>query len=129
MARLALAGIAIGLALTAAACGSGKKAYTLPATKTCLLQRGASLGGKLDFVAETAAGGALIGHLPDNFVTVAFGETTTDAQQLELAYQRFALPNVRANLGDVLRRYNNAVTLWHLHPTDSDLALVVGCLH
>ena len=23
---------------------------------------------------------------------------------------------------------NNAVTLWHQHPNDSDLSLVVGCL-
>jgi len=36
---------------------------------------------------------------------------------------------VRAGLPDILRRYNNAVTLWHAHPQDSDLALVVGCLH
>jgi hypothetical protein len=28
----------------------------------------------------------------------------------------------------VLRRYSNAVTLWHKHPSDSDLALIVGCL-
>ena len=129
MARFALSGIAIGLALTAAACGGGKKSYTLPATKTYLVHRGAHMGGKLDFVAETATGGAFIGHLPDNFVTVVFGESETDAQQLQLAYQRFALPNVRADLGDVLRRYKNAVTLWHTHPSDDDLALVVGCLH
>ena len=50
------------------------------------------------------------------------------ADDLQAAYQRFALPNVRAGLQDVLRRYKNAVTLWHMHPSDSDLSLVVGCL-
>lgn len=129
MARFALAGIAAGLVLVVAACGGGAKTYTLGGTKSCLVQRGASLGGKLDFVAETAPGGAVIGHLSDNFVTIAFGENVSDGKQLQLAYQRFAFTNVRAGLADVLRRYNNAVTLWHLHPSDSDLALVTGCLH
>jgi len=35
---------------------------------------------------------------------------------------------VKEGLPDVLRRYKNAVTLWHAHPSDSDLSLVVGCL-
>src|SRR5579871_1110567 len=129
MGRYALAGVAVCVLLTAAACGGGSKAYTLASTKSCLTQRGTQIGGKLDFVAETATGGALISHLTDNFVTIAFGDTTTDGKQLELAYERFAFNNVRAGLSDVLRRYNNAVTLWHTHPSDSDLALVVGCLH
>ncbi len=129
MARFALAGIAIGLAVATAGCGGGTKTYSIAGTKTCLLQRGAKVGGKLDFVAQTATGGAFISRLADNAVTIVFGETQTDGKQLQLAYQRFALPNVRTNLADLLRRYNNAVTLWHLNPSDSDLALVVGCLH
>ena len=55
--------------------------------------------------------------------------TTCRAEQTSRTpEQEFALPNVHAGLSDVLRRYNNAVTLWHMHPSDSDLALVVGCL-
>ena len=64
----------------------------------------------------------------DNWVTVAFGDTLESGVDIENAYTRFALPNVRSGLSDVLRRYNNAVTLWHMHPSDSDLSLVVGCL-
>ena len=84
--------------------------------------------GKLDFVAQTATGGAFVTHLGDNFVTIVFGESPTDGKQIELAYQRFAFANVRAGLADVLKRYNNVVTLWHAHPSDTDLAIVTGCL-
>jgi hypothetical protein len=131
MARFALAGVVAGLLLVLSACGGGggAKTYTLASTKSCLVKKGARLGGKLDFVAETATGGALISRLSDNFVTIAFGQTLTDGQQLELAYERFAFQNVRSGLADILRRYGNAVTLWHAHPSDSDLSLVVGCLH
>ena len=108
--------------------GGGSTTYSAQATKTCLLQRGAKVGGKLDFVAQTATGGAFVTTLPDNWVTIAFGQTLDNGQQLELAYERFAFANVRAGLPDVLRRYSNAVTLWHKHPLDADLQLVVNCL-
>jgi hypothetical protein len=127
MARLAFAGVAVGILLTVAGCG-GKTAYTLTRTKTCLTERGVQIGGPLDFVASTATGGAMIAHLGDNFATVAFGQDLTDGINIELAYTRFATKNIQNGLTDVLRRYNNAVTLWHKHPNDSDLALVVGCL-
>jgi hypothetical protein len=73
-------------------------------------------------------GGAFRANLGDNWVTVAFGDTLKSGIDIENAYTRFALPNIRAGLPDVLRRYNNVVTLWHQHPNDSDLSLVVGCL-
>jgi hypothetical protein len=127
MARLALAGVAVGILLAVAGCG-GKTTYTLTRTKTCLTERGVQVGGSLDFVASTATGGAMVAHLGDNFATVAFGQSLADGVNIELAYTRFATKNVQNGLTDVLRRYNNAVTLWHKHPNDSDLALVVGCL-
>ena len=127
MARLALVGVAIGILLALAGCG-GKTTYTLSRSENCLTQRGVKIGGDLDFVAGTATGGAFLAHLDTNFVTVAFGDTLTGGINIESAYKRFALPNVRAGLSDVLRRYNNAVTLWHEHPNESDLSLIVGCL-
>ena len=128
MNRVALLAIAAVLTLALAGCG-GQTTYTLKATKTCLTQRGARIGGSLDFVAQTATGGAFVTRLgDDNWVTVAFGQTLNGGIQIEEAYERFAFPNVRAGLPDVLKRYDNAVTLWHKHPQDSDLALVVGCL-
>ena len=35
---------------------------------------------------------------------------------------------MRDNIQDVLKRYQNAVLLWHKHPENADLALVTGCL-
>jgi hypothetical protein len=128
--RAALLGIASALLLVVvvvAGCG-GSSAYSLAKTRTCLTQRGAKIGGKLDFVASTAPAGAFVTSLGDNSVEVVFGQTQSDAEQIEQAYHRFAFKNVKAGLSDVLRRYNNAVTLWHQHPQDNDLALVVGCL-
>ncbi len=127
MARLGLAGVAVGLLLVIAGCG-GKTTYSLDRTKTCLTERGVVIGGPLDFVANTATGGAMIAHLGDNFATLAFGQDLSDGINIELAYTRFATKNIQNGLADVLRRYNNAVTLWHKHPNDSDLALIVGCL-
>ena len=115
------------LALLAAGCG-GASLYSVTKTRACLDQRGAQIGGKLDFVASTATGGAFSAALGDNSVKLVFGQTEGDAEQIVAAYQRFAFPNVRTGLPDVLRRYSNVVTLWHEHPQDADLSLVVGCL-
>jgi hypothetical protein len=115
------------LLLVAAGCG-GTKTYSLDKTRSCLIQRGAKVGGKLDFVASTATGGAFVTTLGDNSVEIVFGQTEPDAKQIGQAYQRFAFKNVQAGLPDVLRRYRNVVTLWHEHPQDADLSLVVGCL-
>ena len=127
MPRLALAAVGVGIVLLAAGCG-GSTTYTVPRSKSCLEQRGVKIGGPLDFVANTATGGAFRANLSDNWVTIAFGENVKSGVDIENAYTRFALPNVRPGLADVLRRYNNAVTLWHQHPNDSDLSLVVDCL-
>jgi hypothetical protein len=124
--RVALLGIAL-LALLTAGCG-GKSTYTVAKTRACLNARGATIGGKLDFVASTATGGAFAASLGNNSVKLVFGQTPSDAAQIVFAYERFAFKNVKGGLPDVLRRYNNVVTLWHAHPQDSDLSLVVGCL-
>lgn len=127
MLRFALLGLFV--LVIAAGCGSSQKTYTAAATRTCLTKDGATIGGPLDFVASTAIGGAFIVHLSDdNFATIAFGSGDADGIQLQLAYERFAFPNVKQNISDVLKRYNNAVTLWHEHPASSDLTLVANCL-
>jgi hypothetical protein len=112
----------------AAGCGGGSSSYTPEKTRECLVARGVEIGGKLDFVASTATGGAFAARLGDNAVKVVFGETEGDAEQIQRAYERFAFSNVRAGLPDVLRRQGNVVMLWHEHPQDGDLELVVGCL-
>jgi hypothetical protein len=126
MRRVALL-LMVLFAFAVAGCG-GSKTYGLEDTKACLQSRGAQIGGKLDFVASTATGGAFVAVIGENSVKVVFGETEGDAEQIELAYDHFANTNVKAGLPDVLRRDKNAVMLWKEHPQDVDVALVTGCL-
>jgi hypothetical protein len=120
--------VLLGLSAALAGCGGGSSSYTLVKTRQCLQTRGVEIGGSLDFVASTATGGAFVASLGDNSVKVVFGETVNDAEGIEQAYDRFAFQNVKAGLPDVLRRYGNVVLLWHEHPQEGDLALLVGCL-
>jgi len=114
--------------LLVAACGGsgGSGLYSLQKTQACLSAKHVKIGGPLDFVATTATGGALKARLPANFVTIVFGETAADADNIDQAYRRFRAKNV--GIDDVLREDKNAVMLWHQHPTDEDLAEITGCL-
>jgi hypothetical protein len=117
------------VAAFAAGCGSSasNKLYTLQKTTACLRSQNLRLGGQLDFVATTATGGATRAHFGDgNFVTIVFGATFSDADNITEAYERFHGKNV--GIGDVLRQQNNVVMLWHEHPSDADLATTTKCL-
>jgi len=111
-------------------CGSGGTTiYTREATAACLTN--AALHPKpvteaADFVANSATGGAFSVQLTDNRVTVSFGQTLADADNIDQAYRRFKSTNV--GIDDVLRRQGNALMLWHVHPQDNDLATITGCL-
>jgi hypothetical protein len=118
--------VALLAAGTLAGCGKSTPHYTVAKTSDCLRQAGASLGGQLDFVATTATGGATRAHLRDNSLTLAFGQTQGDADNIDAAYRRFHASNV--GIDDVLRQQGNAVMLWQEHPSDADLATVTGCL-
>ncbi len=120
-------GIVLLLALLVGACGPPKEPIYSPAkTRACLVDKGASIGGRLDFVASTATGGAFRVKLPDNELTIAFGATVEDAQQIESAYVRFHAENV--GIEDILHRVSNAVLLWKHHPEPLDQTAVEGCL-
>lgn len=117
----------IALVLLLAACGGGgSHTYTRKATNACLEAHQIPLGGNLDFVATTATGGALKAVLPDNSVTIAFGQTIADADNIYQAYVRFHATNV--GVYDVLRQQGNAVLLWHYHPSDQDAQTIGSCI-
>lgn len=120
--------IAAPFLLFVAGCGGSSAApiSSLAKTRACLSSKHVKLGGPLDFVATTATGGAVKATLPSNFVTIVFGATVADADNIDQAYRRFHAENVGIN--DVLRQYGNAVLLWHAHPADADLSLITGCL-
>lgn len=127
MKRLALTGCIV-LACAVACGGGGTKLYTSAATKACLQKNGVRVrpAPASDFVANTATGGAFEAVLHGNRATVSFGETVADADNIDQAYRRFHAHNV--GIGDVLRTQQNAVMLWHVHPTDDDLGAIGGCL-
>lgn len=122
--------LGLSVVLVVAGCGGRTtSSYRAPTTQACLVKRHLVVGGRLDFVASSSPAGAFVVHLSDkNFVTVTFGTTNADAVRLQLAYSQFAFPNVKQMLPTVLRRYNNAILLWHVNPSPQDLSAVVNCL-
>jgi hypothetical protein len=122
--------VAGALALALAGCGkSGTSLYTKDATTACLTKAGLTprpVDGTSDFVANSATGGAFHVAVAGNDVTVSFGETVGDADNLDQAYRRFRAKNV--GIEDVLRRQGNAVMLWHEHPQDTQLGTITSCL-
>lgn len=122
-----LAPLLVLLALLAASCGkTGGALYSVEKTRACLAKDNVRLGGPLDFVATTATGGALKATLGSNGVTVVFGDTVADADNIDEAYRRFRSKNV--GIDDVLREQGNAVMLWHEHPSGADIARITACL-
>jgi hypothetical protein len=115
------------LVVALAACGSSAKTYTDSKTRLCLQARGAKIESvSTDIVASTATGGAFRARFADNFVTVVFGATVADANNINDAYHKFSGKNV--GLGDVLSQQANAVMLWHVHPQTTDVDIVTACL-
>ena len=129
MKLFALAALA---AVVVAGCGSGSAGstvYTRAATKQCIetklgIHSFPSVGS--DFVASTASNGAFRVRLPDNAVTILFGQSPEEANNLADAYRRFRGKNV--GVEDVLRTKNNAVMLWQLHPSTDDETRIEDCL-
>jgi hypothetical protein len=125
-----IAAIAAVSVATAACGGSGNSGiYARDASSTCLTGKGVpvkSVANSTDFVADSATGGAFRATLPHNRVTVSFGLTLDDADNIDQAYRRFHAANV--GIDDILRQQGNAVMLWHMHPRDADIATITGCL-
>jgi hypothetical protein len=125
--RVAL--VALAVALLAAGCGKpSPKVYNDVRSRACLHAKRLRITPPpaADFVATTALGGSFKVTLPHNFVTISFGNTLGNAQNLDDVYRSVRARNVGIN--DVLRMQGNAVMLWHEHPSDTDLSLIQDCL-
>jgi hypothetical protein len=122
------AAVLLVIVLAIAGCGGGPADFTLQKTRACLKKnRTVRIGGKLDFVASTATGGALRARTPHNGVTLVLGATVEDADNINDAYHTFHAKNV--GVEDILRQDRNAVLLFRHHPTDEDIATIENCLH
>lgn len=109
--------------------GCGGSNYHFAATRACLAKaRGVRLSNRVDVVASTAYAGAFTAKfkVPRNQVTISFGNSSSDAQQLAKGYLRQHGKNI--GIADVLRPKRNVVMLWEAHPSDAQLATVSGCL-
>ena len=97
-------------------------------TRACLRARNARVipTPADDFVPNTAGGGTFRVRFTGNQVTLSFGDDRDEAERVVRGYQRFAGKNI--GLTDVLSAKRNAVILWAIHPRDSDLATIEGCL-
>jgi hypothetical protein len=123
------AGLVVAAALLAAGCGGADEpdAYRLEPTRSCLEHAGLDVTtDDLDFVASTAAGGALRTDLPENEVTISFGDTEAEAERTARAYRNFAGPTIP--IEHVLFRRANAVLVWGAPPSDVDQMRVTACL-
>jgi hypothetical protein len=120
------------VAFVAAGCGggsSGSGPYTLAATKHCLAKTAKIKVAKVgpdDFVASTASNGSLRVTLPNNAVTMLFGQSANEASNLNDAYRRFHAANV--GIEDVVRTENNVALLWQLHPSSGNATTIHDCL-
>jgi hypothetical protein len=119
------------LVLALAGCGgSVSTTHSLAKTRSCLEQKGATVGPpKGDFVASTASAGTFRAYLhgkQGNFVTLLFGADPVEAQTLAQGYDRFHGKNI--GVADILFTDQNVTLLWKLHPDTADLDLVTGCL-
>ncbi len=124
-----LAGLAAAAALLAGGCGgdSEPETYRLPSTRACLQEAGFAVTTReLDFVASTAARGAVRAELPDNEVTISLGDSEEEATRTARAYRSFA--GSKIPIEHVLFQHQNAVLVWAVPPSESDLAQVVACL-
>ena len=125
------AGAVFVLVLVVAGCGGsgGPSIYTLQKTRLCVTKNHSlKLNRKLDFVASTATGGALhvVMRKKKNAVTIVFGATVDDANNINDAYHRFRARNV--GIEDIIRQDKNVVLLFKEHPTDAELATIQNCL-
>ena len=118
------------LAVTVVAAGCGREepvVYDAAASRQCVRESGLNPTTRgLDFVAQSALGGAFRTRVGDKRVVVIFGLTDEDAEQTELAYRNFAPEGY--GIQDVLRRDRNVVMLWSLPPTVTQHDRIQGCL-
>jgi hypothetical protein len=127
--RVIVIGVAVAAVASGCGAGGGTKIYTKAASLACLQkEKGVTVkpAPAADFVANSATGGAFSVKLRDNRATVSFGETLTDGNNIDDAYRRFHARNVGIN--DVLLMEQNAVILWHVHPSDADISTITNCL-
>jgi hypothetical protein len=130
--------LALGLVAFLAACGPTQGPpddfYEVEPTRDCLEDGGFRIStdpDEIGFITETAPAGGFRAYLPGgkNSLTIAFGNTREEAQQMVRAFQAAARTRQeRRRLRTLLEGQGNTVLVWISEPTDADREVVRGCL-
>ena len=130
--------LALGLVALLAACGPTQGPpddfYEVDATRACLEDAGFRITTNPDevgLITLTAPAGGFLAVYPGggNRLTIAFGNTKEEAQQMVRAFQaRATTQQQRRRLRTLLEGQGNAVLVWISEPSDADRELVRGCL-
>jgi hypothetical protein len=130
--------LALGLVALLAACGPTQGPpddfYELEPTRECLEDAGFRITTDPDevgLITLTAPAGGFLAVYPGgkNRLTIAFGNTKEEAQQMVRAFQaQAATPQQRRRLRTLLEGQGNAVLVWISEPSEEDRELVRGCL-
>jgi hypothetical protein len=134
--RPVLAVVTVSLAVAAAGCGgsSVQKAYTAQGTAPCLRDKGftqvSTNAAKVGFIAGFAENGGVRAKAKDgNVLTIAFAaDDTAGVASTEKAFTRFAPPKLRPHINDIMESEGNAVLVWTITPTTTELDDVKSCL-
>ncbi len=130
--------LALGVLALLAACGPTQGPpddfYELEPTRGCLEDAGFRITtdpDELGLITLTAPAGGFLAVYPGgtNRLTIAFGNTKEEAQQMVRAFQaQAATPQQRRRLRTLLEGQGNAVLVWISEPSEEDRELVRGCL-
>ena len=130
--------LALGLVALLTACGPTQGPsddfYEVEPTRDCLEEAGFRIStdpADVGFITLAAPGGGFLAVYPGgkNRLTIAFGNTNEEAQQIVRAFQAQAqTPQQRRRLRTLLEGQGNAVLVWISEPTEADREVVRGCL-
>jgi hypothetical protein len=130
--------LALGLVALLAACGPTTGPpddfYEVDPTRDCLEDAGFRITTdpeEIGFITLTAPAGGFRAYLPGgkNSLTIAFGNTKEEAQQMVKAFQAQARTRQqRRRLRSLMEGQGNAVLVWINEPALTDAELVRGCL-
>jgi hypothetical protein len=127
---------AASLAVVAAGCGArSNKPFTAKGTAACMTKKGFTKVTtnplKVDLIAGFAENGGLRATTTDgNVLTIAFAaDDTAGAASTKQAFRSHAPRKLRPRMNDIMESQRNAVLVWTVSPTPSQLADAESCLH
>lgn len=122
--RSVLIALAVGCAVLAfSGCGGRSTHYSFKKTEKCLKQAGAKVDpGTADEVAANAPEGGLGVTFPNNFVSLGFNQTVSEAKDLEKQYETSGATQ------SVVKRKGTVVLAWDNDPSSDEQDRVESCL-